>query len=428
MMAKILIVSDSGVPTGYGRIADQVATRLAQRGHNITAASYRYDGLLPPMLNGERLPYWVAALGGKADQMGEVMKLYAAIQPDIIMSIQDFPFAQNIRLSNQIDWSRTGFIVVTPVDGVPIYPQWLDIMKQADAGLTISSFGVEAFRKAGVRVGLCRPGVDGNEFYRLPDEERMANRAKLGLGPQHFIIGSMAQNQGRKDIPGMVKAFNEFALDKPHARLYLDMEAVGPVGFDVPSLCKQFDYDASKIIFRQGATQAGIMSLRERYNLLDAHMVIAHREGYGLPLAEAMACGAVSIAMDYCSGPEIVGQRKGLLIKTTGYGHAGTWGGAQDYFVDIDDFVRKLNWLHDNPAARIAMAERGMRWARLQTWDKAADNVAKAVEWTAAKYKHLADALAAQMNRPAPVLPMTAPVQASPDGVKLETVELLESV
>ncbi len=425
-MAKMLIVSDCGVQTGFGRWMDEVATRLYQRGHDITAASFAYDGLLPPMMNKERLPYWVATLQGKPDWVGEVVKLWGAIRPDIVIVCQDFPYAQQLRAAPGIDWSVTGFIIMTPIDGTPIYGQWLDVMRQADAGLTMSSFGVEGFRQAGVRVGLCRPGTNVNEFYQLPIEQRLENRAKLGLGQEYFIVGSMAQNQGRKDIPGMLKGFDEFAKDKPHARLFMDMEAQGPVGYDIPALCQQQGYDASKLLFRQAAVAAGLHNLNERYNLLDAHMVIAHREGYGLPLQEAMACGVVSIAQNYCSGPEIVGGGKGVLVKTIGYPHAGTWGGSEDHFVDVADLTKKLNWLHNNPMARVAMAERGMKWARAQTWDNAADQVNKAVEWTARKYQAMAAALQAQMNRPAPVLPVTAPVQPSPDGVKLETVQTVE--
>jgi hypothetical protein len=47
-MYSILLISDNGVSTGFGRIADNIGIRLTQRGLNIVAASFAYDGLLPP--------------------------------------------------------------------------------------------------------------------------------------------------------------------------------------------------------------------------------------------------------------------------------------------------------------------------------------------------------------------------------------------
>lgn len=376
---KALIVSDCGVPTGYGRIADQVGVRLAKRGLQIYAASYAYDGLLPASYEGQPLPYPVASLAGKPNWPELVAQLVTVIQPDVVLSIQDFPYAQAIKAAPLIDWSKHAFIVLTPVDGVPIYPEWLDVMKGADAGLTISEFGVEAFRQAGIAVSLCRPGVDGNVFFKLPAEARARIRAALGVADDGFLVGTAAMNQGRKCISLMLKAFFEFAADKPNARYLLDMDPISPAGWNLPALCRQYGYDASKLIFRADAERAGVLQLKDRFNALDAHMVISHREGYGLPLAEAMACGVVSMALDYCSGTEICGEGRGILIKETGYRVPGTWGGAEDAFPDLHDLAQKLQWLYDHPAERAALAERGMEWARAQTWDAAADAVHAAI-------------------------------------------------
>lgn len=378
-MTKLLIVSDDGVPSGYGRISMEVNMRLARRGYTIMVASYGYDGLLQAQFDGAPLPYHVASLAGK-DYAQAVRGLVDVWQPDIIISTQDFPYAQTIRYNTGIDWSKYGFIIMTPVDGVPIYPPWLETMREADAGLTISAFGVEAFRNEGIPVSLCRPGINANRFFRYSADRRADIRAKLGIAPDAFLVGTMAQNQGRKCISLMLKAFFEFAKDKPSARYLLDMEKVSPAGWDIPSLCKQFKWDESKLLYREECNRRGVMDIAERYNALDAHMVIAHREGYGLPLAEAMACGVVSIALDYCSGTEICGDNKGVLIPAIDYAEPGTWGGAEDRFADLRVLVSKLQWLHDQPLERAALAERGMAWSRQQTWDNAADAVQQVVD------------------------------------------------
>ena len=410
-MTKLLVVSDNGVQTGYGRIADETMTRLKRRGYDVMALSYAYDGLLPAQNDGEPLPYHVGTLQGKPNWPEMVANVAAVYQPDVIVSIQDAPYAQQIQAAIG-DWSRYGYLIVTPVDGAPIYAPWLDVMRRADAGLTISQFGVDTFRKAGLAVSLCRPGVDGNKFYRLSDTERLALRQRAGIEPGAFVFGTMAQNQGRKSISLMLRAFFEFAQDKPSARYFMDMDPVSPAGWDIPVLCKQYGWDADKLIFRYQAMQAGVVELRERYNLLDAHAVVSHREGFGLPLIEAQACGVVGVAQDYCSGPEVVGGGNGILLRTIDYGIPGTWGGAEDRFVDMADFVHQLQWLHDNPLERAAMAQRGMVEARQHTWDAATDAMQNAVESIVAKRRLIP--------------PATVPMHALPPVA--QEVALVESI
>lgn len=382
-MTKILVVSDDGVATGYGRISMEVNTRLVKRGYNVYAASLPYDGLMPPNYEGAPLPYWVASLNGK-NWVEAVMGVTHAYQPDVIICCQDMPYAEALR-NAPLDWSRYGFIVITPVDGAPVFPRWIDLLKQADGTLSISEFGVKTHRMAGVASELCRPGVDGNKFFKLPDDQRAELRARLGIAPGAFVLGSMCMNQGRKAIYHMVKGFFAFAADKPDARYLMDMEAVSPAGWDIPALCQNFGWDVSKLIFRADCLRAGLVELRERYNVLDAHVVLAHREGYGLPLAEAMACGVVSMALDYCSGREICGDGRGVLIKPLDYTNASTWGNALDYHPDVNDFAAQLERLYAHPHERAAIAERGMAWARLTTWDAAADNVQMVIERVMAK-------------------------------------------
>ncbi len=377
-MTKILVLSDDGVASGFGRIAMHLNTALTRRGYSIMAASIQYDGLLPPQYEGQPLPYWVASLAGK-NWLEETVKLIGVYNPDIVICLQDAPYAHHLRHA-PVDWSQHGFIVITPVDGIPILTDWIDTVKKADAALTISEFGVKAFRDVGASVGLCRPGIDPDVFYRLPDAERIALREKLNIAPDTFVMGMFAQNQGRKDIPDTLRAFFEFSRDKPTARLLLDMDAVSPAGWNIPAMCQQFGWNADKLIFRIDAQRAGLTHLRERYNLLDLHSVLSHREGWGLPLVESMACGVATMALDWCSGAEIVGNGRGLLIRPLVYTSVSTWGNALDKFPDIAHVVSEIQRIYDHPHERAAIAERGMEWARAQSWTAAVDNVIAAIE------------------------------------------------
>ena len=190
-MTKVLILGDSGVPSGFGRICDEVGVRLHRRGYEMVQVSLQYDGLLPPMYDGKPLPYWVASLAGKPSWIEPTMAVIQASKPDVVISCQDFPYAQQLFLA-PLDWSIMGRVIITPVDGKPIFPAWMDIANQVEAVVTISEFGVQAFREQGLAVGLCRPGVNTDKFYKLPDEQRAAIRARLGIAPGAFVPGRAA--------------------------------------------------------------------------------------------------------------------------------------------------------------------------------------------------------------------------------------------
>lgn len=425
MVPKLLWLSDDGVGSGFGRIQMNIHMGLVKRGYPVMAASLQYDGLLPASYEGSALPYHVASLAGH-DWLSQFAALISVYQPNIIGVTQDAPYGEAVR-NLQIDWSKYAFIMITPVDGDPIYPSWADTMRKADAALTISKFGVTAYAKAGINAGLCQPGIEPDVFYRMNDDERNALRTKLGLNQDSFVLGMAAQNQGRKDIPDTLRGFFMFAADKPNARLLLDMDATSPAGWNIPAMCQQFGWDASKIIFRVDAMRAGLNHIRERYNVMDVHAVISHREGFGLPLVESQACGVATMALDWCSGTEIVGDGKGLLIKPIEYTSVSTWGNALDKFPDLNHMVSELQRMHDHPDERSVIARKGMAWAREQVWSKAVDNVVAAIEGVVKKRQQVSAPVAAPVVSTLP--PQTPPpMSVSVDGMvkPTETIQLAE--
>jgi glycosyltransferase involved in cell wall biosynthesis len=369
---RTLIFSQSGVPTGYGRIADEIGIRLVQRGHSVMAASMPYDGLLPPRKDNEPLPYWVVGLSGKPWNM-ELLKVMQATNPELVIGIEDAPYLQQM-MEMPYDWSKTKVILITPVDGVPIHPHWIRTAKQADAFFSISHFGVEAYRRAGVHNTLpFIPGANPAEFFQQSTDKREATRVFMKYEPKTFVLGTMAMNQGRKAISLMLKAFFNVVRTYPglDIRYHLDMDSASPAGWDIPILCEQFGWDASRLTFRD---KTGMLTLNDRYNMLDAHVVISHREGYGIPLVEAMACGVPSIAMDYCSGTEIIGEDRGVLIPAIDYAVPGTWGGAEDKFPDMGKLESAILTLAENRAYRSTLAKNALAWAQTQTWDASFNN------------------------------------------------------
>jgi glycosyltransferase involved in cell wall biosynthesis len=78
-------------------------------------------------------------------------------------------------------------------------------------------------------------------------------------------------------------------------------------------------------------------------------------EGFGLPAAEAMACGTPVVVSDSTSLPEVVGE-DGVLLPPT----------------DIDAWSGTLDRLLNDKSTRDDLSGRGLERARLFTWDRTA--------------------------------------------------------
>lgn len=377
---KIVALSDSPMQSGFGRISNEVFTRLVQRGHQVHVGSLLWDGVamvdpgdwFGPVTH--KYPFHISGLAGR-DIWAYLNNLINLTQPDVVISLQDFPYAQTLYYNCRIDWSRRGFVVITPIDGEPIDEGWLRLVDDVDGTMVISEFGVAAMRRAGKRVGLCPPGIDTKQFYPATPDERKALRAKANIPENAFLVGMMAMNQGRKDIPHTLDGFAEFSKDKPESLLLMDMDAINPAGWNIKYLMKTKGIPEKQVLFREDLQKRGLTNLRDRYVILDAHSVLAHREGFGLPLMESQACKIPSIAMDWCSGTEICGNGQGYLIRRMPQPRNSTWGGALDYDPDVAHFAQTLETIYRHPLQAAAIAERGYEWAKVRSWDKATDNV-----------------------------------------------------
>src|SRR3990167_4564244 len=116
---KILWFGDGVALSGFGRIANEVCKRLKRRGYSVQLASIQYTGHPHDL----RELDWVWPLAGQ-DIWNGITEIVNHTQPDILISCQDFPYHTNLFNACRIDFSKLKWIGITPIDGVPIYPDW----------------------------------------------------------------------------------------------------------------------------------------------------------------------------------------------------------------------------------------------------------------------------------------------------------------
>lgn len=151
----------------------------------------------------------------------------------------------------------------------------------------------------------------------------------------------------RKNIPGLVQAFERCAADYPQMKLVI----AGKLGWDYENLLR--DVNASP--FKERIVLAGYVSEAEKHALLKAatlFMYVSFYEGFGLPVLEGMAAGVATVTSNISSMPEVAGD-----------------GALQVDPRDVGQIAATMHALLADPQARQALAERGLAQSRAFTWD-----------------------------------------------------------
>lgn len=191
-------------------------------------------------------------------------------------------------------------------------------------------------------------GVD--ECFRPePDATRLERfRQEKGL-PERFIL-YLGTIEPRKNVPGLLRAYAEARRRGVTEPLVI----AGGRGWGdepIPRLIEDLQLQASVVL-------TGFIPSDERplwYNAATLFAFPSRYEGFGLPVAEAMACGTPVVASNRSSLPEVVGDA-GLLVDPE----------------DPDALAAALVTVVRDDALRQDLSARGLERSRRFTWDAAA--------------------------------------------------------
>lgn len=144
-------------------------------------------------------------------------------------------------------------------------------------------------------------GVDA-VFLDEQLQRRPEVAARYGLEPGRYWL-SVATLEPRKNLETVIRAFARLPRDR---RLHLPLVLVGAVGWKTAALQRLMDP-----LVREGSIRVlGYLpdvELPALYAHATAVLYLSRYEGFGLPVAEAMACGALVIASNATSIPEVLG-------------------------------------------------------------------------------------------------------------------------
>jgi glycosyltransferase involved in cell wall biosynthesis len=242
------------------------------------------------------------------------------------------------------------FLPWLPIDHDPVPQRFLDALQGAHLPLTYSKWGHEMLMRAGVANHYIPHGVEPSVYRVYPDRAAMqrVKRDLTGIDNAHLSV-MVAANKGfpdRKWFQGQLRAWADFAKDKPHARLYIHSEPT-PIygGIEFPALLANLGIQ-DRVYFpdRYDNAVVGLPPeyLTMIYNAADVLLSCSMSEGFGIPIIEAQACGTPVVVTDFSAMPELV--RFGHTAKVADY--VWTPMNAFQAWPDVRDMTDKLNELY----------------------------------------------------------------------------------
>jgi glycosyltransferase involved in cell wall biosynthesis len=198
------------------------------------------------------------------------------------------------------------------------------------------------------RATVAPHGVDPAHFHPPTEDEVAKLRVGLGLGDEPFIafLGTI---EPRKNVPNLIRGWMSTSANLASPPTLV---LAGGAGWD-----STVDEVIATVPARLRLVRPGYLPLDELRALLGGAEVVAYPalgEGFGLPVAEAMACGAVVLTTDRLALPEVGGD----AVEYTA--------------VDATAIGSALARLLDDPERRAGLAAKAVRRASLFTWERAA--------------------------------------------------------
>lgn len=393
--------------TGFGIVTRELAERFVAAGVDvrIIAVNHRGDPVRGPLAG----RVWPAGLYG--DQFGGNWS-HAAIsgevwgrldpddewKPDQVLVVSD-PSGLMGHLGSwglidpaHPEWTTVPVWHYCPIEGDNLSLGWKTLWEHIRP-VAMSDFGQRQIAThIGAEVPRIYHGVDTETFHpvaptmpiRFRDgtiSTKEACRVAFGLPQDAHIILRYDRNVTRKRYPDLFRVFTGVALRDPKAMLVIHCRPQDPEG---PNLIEDYarmpERVRERVVFTQahdtftGLPTSGLVTL---INAADLYVSTTGGEGFGLTLAESIACGVPVVCTGWAAEVETVGPG-GILVPPLrdSYGEP-----VRDHSVygmdwavpDVEAFVAPIVRLLEKPAERRMLGLSGRVHVRANfSWDTAA--------------------------------------------------------
>lgn len=299
----------------------------------------------------------------------------AALKPDVVHVMSQFETVDAVPASNDDPFP----FVATHYDLIPfIYPEnylrdewtrrWfrdrLSVLKNAEFLLTISEYsrleviehlGLEAERVINVSAAADQRFVP----IDLSEAQRIDLLGRYGIF-QEFLLYTGGYDS-RKNLPALIRAYATLpaAVRSNHMIVcagFIDSQQEK----QLLNLARCVGLRRKDLLFTGYIPDTDLVGL---YNTCKLFVFPSLHEGFGLPVLEAMACGAPVIASNTTSMPEVVGNKQVLFDPS-----------------NENSITRKLIQVLTDVSFRDFIAQQGLRQSKRFSWETTARFALEAFE------------------------------------------------
>ena len=439
---RVLWYGDSPVVnTGFGVVSKSIVERLAKTGkYHVTCVGINDRATDPnhplrhnPNVTCVPVPYLDRDPYGY-EVLPQVMQQF---KPDVVLALNDIWLLTGHPHHQNVDWfyqmckqyvPQAPIIVYFPVDGEPFHPHWIQFCNQINRPVVYSDYGFRVVRDGGFSGDLrtIYHGADLSKFYPLPPHVKEAQRKEFGIPDDYHLIGIVARNQPRKNIPIAVRIIkmlkDGYVRCNKCKKIYCLEFSVCPIcgatervkGSEVEGIKKIATYlhmnlddrrghklrkvipdeKLSDIVFNPSheiATGVPIEKLNMIYNSFDVMFLPTTCEGYGLPIIESMAAGCPVIATDCTAISEMLRDNRGFLVPPQDYMIMDDASNTRKYIIDVEGSVNALREALTNKELREEVIMNALIYASEKDWDTPTKQFDALIEETLAERVSIVD-------------------------------------
>lgn len=385
--------------TGFGVVTEALSSRFVAAGVDvrIIALNHRGEPVRGPLAGRvwpfDTLAQYFPGHTGKAidGSLWTGLDPDDTWKPDAVLAIADVSGLLHY-IGTSVDlWRTVPVYHYCPIEGDNLPPMWRQLWSMFSP-VAMSDYGQRVISEhIGQSVPRIHHGVDVETFrpvspgkpiqwggwtFRNKDD----CKTKFGLLGRKVILRA-DRNVVRKNFDALFRAFVPIAEADPLVDLVLHCRPIDPEGIDLwQEILRMPEHLRERVRFTnvhdtfKGLSQDGLAVL---YNAADVYASTTGGEGFGLTIAEAMACGVPVVATGWAAEVEVIGPG-GILIPPLhdAYGQPVVYHSrfGMDWAVpDARGFVDPITDLLANKKRRRDLGDAGrLHVKRSFSWDTAA--------------------------------------------------------
>lgn len=390
-----------------------------------------FDGALPQ----ENIRVWYAPSPVKEidshnhirRELAELMReaFIASLQPDVVHITSLFEGYIDDAVTSIGKFDKTTLISVTLYDLIPLlnpeqylkpnpgynnyYRRKIESLKNADLLLAISDYAKqEALVPLAIsadRIVSVSTAIE-KHFKKLTITPEAASKllGKFNI-TKSFVLYTGGADE-RKNLPRLIQAYASLT---PELRKQHQLVFAGRMSFNnieaLKAIAKKSGLLTDELIFTGYITEDELVAL---YNLCQVYIFPSWHEGFGLPVLEAMACGAPVIAANTSSLPEVVGLDDALFDPSS-----------------IESIKQKLELALTGEVFRAKLCEHAKQQVKKFSWDITATEAVQA--WERVHFKSIQSNSLSLLNSKVK-LAFVSPLPPERTGIADYSAELLPAL